>query len=182
MLFFLPVYLGLVALSWRRIGGWALPAWAANLFGLCIVAATALWVIARIDNGDESWTHDVPLPVLLIPHLGPLLMALLLVRLFRPREPGDFWALQGLGLLQVALGCVLANGTLFGASLLAYLIVAVCAVAFHERYRQMRRRSAHRCRSMRPRLRANRLAGVRPALGAGGRGAGRSAVRADAAL
>jgi hypothetical protein len=136
ILVLLPVYVGLVALSWRRIGGWAMPAWAANLLGVGIVAGAGLWMAQRIGDGDDTWSRDVPVAVLLIPHLGPVLMALLLVRLFRPRQPGEFWALQGYGLLQVALGCALASGTLFGACLLAYLVVGVCAVAFHEQHTQ----------------------------------------------
>lgn len=56
-----------------------------------------------------------------LPYTGPLLMAALLVKVFRPRGPGDFWRLQGLGLMQVGLGCVLAAGPEFGGLLLAYL-------------------------------------------------------------
>jgi hypothetical protein len=69
----------------------------------------------------------------LIPFLGPVLMAALLVRLFRPASPGDFWLVQGLGLLQVALACVLADTTLFGLLLLLYLVTALSALAAHER-------------------------------------------------
>jgi transglutaminase-like putative cysteine protease len=65
-------------------------------------------------------------------------MSLLVVRLFRPPAAGDFWMLQGLGLLQVALGCVLASSMLFGVCLVVYLFVAGCAVACHERHVQGR--------------------------------------------
>jgi hypothetical protein len=132
-------YLGLVALAWRKTDRWALPAWAANLFGLLILAGAALWGGARVSNSENTWVSEVPLAAIVIPYLGPVLMALLLVRLFRPRTPGDFWLLQGLGLLQVALGCVLASGTLFGVCLLAYLVVAVCALASRERRSQVLR-------------------------------------------
>jgi hypothetical protein len=46
--------------------------------------------------------------------------------------------LQGLGLLQVALGCVLASGMIFGIMLFLYLVVAGCAIASHERHVQSR--------------------------------------------
>src|SRR5262249_10231215 len=74
-----------------------------------------------------------------IPYLGPMLMGLLLVRLFRPIHRDDFWLLQCLALLQVALGCVLASDAVFGVCLLAYLSAALCAVAAHEREAQVRR-------------------------------------------
>jgi transglutaminase-like putative cysteine protease len=126
-------YLGLVALSWRRGGQGTLPVWAANLLGLAIAAGAGLWVQVRLGNRADTWVRDVPLPAIVIPYLGPVLMALLLVRLFRPRTPSDFWVLQGLGLLQVALGCVLASSSLFAISLFAYLVAAICALAAHER-------------------------------------------------
>jgi hypothetical protein len=133
----LPPYLALVALSWQLAGQRTLPAWAANLLGVAIAAAAALWIGARVGAGD-GWMRDVPLPALVIPYLGPVLMALLLVRLFRPTSPDDFWLLQGLGLLQTALGCVLASGPVFALCLLAYLAAGVCALAAHERHAQLR--------------------------------------------
>jgi hypothetical protein len=127
----LPVYLGLVCLSWWLGRCWTLPMWAANVLGVLIAGGAALWVWYGLSD-EGTWTQEVPLPGVIIPYLGPVLMALLLVRLFRS-SPGDFWALQALGLLQVALGCVLAGDTLFSLLLLPYLVVALCALAAHER-------------------------------------------------
>jgi hypothetical protein len=134
----LPVYLGLIALAWWRPQRKSLPAWVANLLAVVIAGSATLWLIMRSNNAEESWSRDVPLAVLVIPHLGAVLMALLVVRLFRPPTPVDFWMLQGLGLLQVALACVLASGTIFGTLLIVYLIVAGCAIASHERHVQSR--------------------------------------------
>ena len=133
----LLLYLGLLLLSWRLAGRRALPAWAANLLGLGIAAGAAVWIAVRVSNQDDAWTVDVPLAAAVIPYLGLVLMALLLVRLFRPPAPGDFWTLQGLGLLMAALGCVLASDTLFTVFLLPYLGVAFCALAAHERHAQI---------------------------------------------
>src|SRR5262249_22995870 len=131
--FFGVVYLALVGVSWWGAGRWTLPTWAANGLGLLIAAASAGWIAARMgDVSANLMLQDVPVTAALVPYLGPVLMALLLVRLFRPRVPGDFWVLQGLGLLQVALGCVLTSSTLFGVVLLAYLVAALCALAAHE--------------------------------------------------
>ncbi len=65
------------------------------------------------------------MPAGLLPYVGPLLIGLLVVMLFRPRTPRDFWLLQGVSALQVALACVLAtnpqSGLLFGVLLAAYV-------------------------------------------------------------
>jgi hypothetical protein len=134
----LPIYLGLIAISWRRGQRKALPAWLGNVLALLVTLAAVAWMLVRSNTFEDTWSRDVPLPVLLIPHLGSVLMVLSLLRLFRPPSTVDFWVLQGLAVLQVALGCVLASGYLFGASLLAYLVVAGCAVACHERLVQGR--------------------------------------------
>lgn len=130
-------YLLLIGLSWRQAGRWMLSDRAANLLGLACTAAALGWAAFRLRSHDgDLWHQDIPLTAAIIPYLGPVLMTLQLVRLFRPRSHDDFWLLQGLGLLQVALGCVLASGTLFGGCLATYLVVGLCAMAAHERQRQ----------------------------------------------
>src|SRR5262245_55573380 len=134
----LAVYLALLALHARLGKRYSLPNWAANVLGLLIAAGTVVWAWWRISDA-ASWAAQIELPGALIPFLGPVLMALLLVRLYRPIRQDDFWLLQLLGLFQVALGCVLGSDALFGLCLLAYLAAALCAVAFHERQVQSRR-------------------------------------------
>jgi hypothetical protein len=75
-------------------------------------------------NGQEFYVR-------LVPYIGPFLMALLTVWLFRKRGPADFWYLQGMGLVQVALGCVLASSPLFGALMAVYLTSALGCLALH---------------------------------------------------
>lgn len=141
--FILVPYLVFVGLSWRRAGRWELPVWGANLLGLLIAGTGAGYIAARLGDIETNvWLRDVPVTAAIVPFLGPVLMSLLLVRLYRPRAPGDFWILQGLGLLQVALGCVLTSSTLFGIALLAYLVVALCALTAYERHRQAVRSAA----------------------------------------
>jgi transglutaminase-like putative cysteine protease len=138
MPYVLLVYLGLIGLSYRLSGRWYLGAWGANLLGLTIALSVTVWVMIRLREPDAAdWISDVPVAVALVPFLGPLLMALLLVRLFRPQAPNDFLVLQGFGLVQVALGSVLTSGTMFGIFLLCYLVFAICAIAAHHSYRQM---------------------------------------------
>jgi hypothetical protein len=80
---------------------------------------------------EDSWLRNAPMPAGMVPPLGPVLMALLLVKLFCPRLPHDFWLRQGMGLLQVALACVLASGPLLGVLLAAYLTSGLACLATH---------------------------------------------------
>lgn len=136
----LLVYLGLVWLSWKLGKRFALPGVVANLLGAFVALGVGVWFWVRLPPAPSN-THHGPAAQLseafldgtFIPYLGPMLMALLVVRLYRPVRQDDFWLLQALGLLQAALGCVLGNDSLFGVCLLAYLAVGLCAVAAHER-------------------------------------------------
>lgn len=136
-------YLFLVLLSWRQSGRWMLSNVTANLLGLLAAGAAVGWAALRLHNAEAgAWQQDVPITAAIVPYLGPALLALLLIRLYRPRSLDDFWLLQGLGMAQVALACVLASGTLFGICLLGYLVVILCAMAAHEQQRQARRFAA----------------------------------------
>src|SRR5262249_3862013 len=73
----------------------------------------------------ELLATGLPWPTSLLPQVGPLLMLLLLVKLYRPKQGNDLGMLHVIGLLQVALGCVLAGEPLFGLLLLLYLLCAL---------------------------------------------------------
>jgi transglutaminase-like putative cysteine protease len=124
--------LALLVLAWWAEGRWTLPAWGANVLGVLIAAGAAYWLMKQFSD-SESQIAQLPMPLALLPAFGPLVIATLLVELFRPRRPGDFWWLQGLGLLQVGLGCVLADGPEFGILLAAYLVSALACLALHYR-------------------------------------------------
>ncbi len=134
--YFLPLlpwcllpYLVLLVAAFRAEGRWVLPAWGANVAGVLIVVGIALW--ARAQPAGPGDIKGLPIPVRMVPYAGPFLMALLTVQLFRPRGPNDFWLLQGMGLLQVALGCVLASGALFGLLMAVYLACALGCLVLH---------------------------------------------------
>jgi hypothetical protein len=122
--------LALMLVAFLVEGRWTLPAWTANLLGVLIAAGWGLWIDQRFFADGET-THEMvaPLPAALLPDMGPLLMLLILVRLFRPKERQDFWVFQGLGLLEVALGCVLGFTPWFGAVLFLYVVCALWALA-----------------------------------------------------
>jgi hypothetical protein len=63
-------------------------------------------------------------------------MILLTAKVFRPKKPSDLWLLQGIGLLQVSLGCVLANDFLFGVLMLAYLASVLWFLALFHLHRE----------------------------------------------
>jgi hypothetical protein len=136
-LFFMPELqfallplLALVLTACFAEGRWVLPVWGANLLGLLIAAGGAWWMAYQLGQSDNPLL-DVPLPAALVPHFGPVLMALLLVLLFRPRTPGYFWLVQGIGLLQVVLACLLATGWVFGLLLTGYLAGALGCLVLH---------------------------------------------------
>ncbi|MBY0229230.1 MAG: hypothetical protein K2W96_08140 [Gemmataceae bacterium] len=99
----LVLYLLLVLAAHHHAGRFVLSEGMANLLGLGIAVGAGFWIFHRASGPGEDWAVEVGLSAALVPYLGPVLMALLCVRLFRPRSPSDFWLLQGLGLLQVAL-------------------------------------------------------------------------------
>src|SRR4051812_16309102 len=85
------VYLGLVGLSWRLGRRFVRPSWVVNLLGVAIAAAVVGWFCLRTPAPPgasaaavASAAGDAFLDGAFIPYLGPMLMALLLVRLFRP--------------------------------------------------------------------------------------------------
>jgi hypothetical protein len=71
-----------------------------------------------------------------LPYIGPVLICLLLAKLFRPKQINDFWLLHTVGLMEVILACVLASEPLFGLLLFAYLICAVWSLSLFHAYRE----------------------------------------------
>lgn len=126
----IPVVAIATLVAWRVEGRWLLPVRAANAIALLIIAGCGAWVARQLDD-DNSWMKQAPMPAGLVPPVGPVLTALLLVKLFRPRRPADFWLLEGMGLLQVGLACVLGSGPELGLVLPGYLICLVGCLGAH---------------------------------------------------
>ena len=120
--YFLAASLALLAFAYRWESRWALSADAANRLGMVIAIGSAFWILFKLPrNEDDLLASGVPWPAGLLPHLGPLLFLLLLVKLFRPKRLADFWVMQTIGLMMVTLSCVLAAEPLFGVLLVLYL-------------------------------------------------------------
>jgi transglutaminase-like putative cysteine protease len=132
--FLIPVGLLLVAAFFLE-GRWLIPIWGANALGLAITAGTVAWVrylyVQRLEGADFSG-GTIPWPAALLPHVGPLLMLLLLIKLFRPKQDHDYWLLQTIGFLEVALACVLAGEMLFGLLLFSYLACGLWSLSLYQ--------------------------------------------------
>jgi hypothetical protein len=113
-----------------------MPAWAANILAIVIFACVCGWIARSVASGDDPILLSTPLPTALLPYLGPLLIVLLLVKLFRPKKVGDTWLLQGLGVMEVGLACVLAGDLVFGGLLLAYVASFVYSLAIFYQFRE----------------------------------------------
>jgi transglutaminase-like putative cysteine protease len=129
ILFFAGPVLALLLVAYVVEGRWALPTWASNLLGLVIGAGWGVWLDQRFFGETEGWHDALPLSAALLPEVGPLLLIVVLAKLFRPKERRDVWVLHGLGLLQVALACVLGFTPAFGALLFVYVVCALWSLA-----------------------------------------------------
>lgn len=115
---------------------WVLPIWAANLLGLIIAVGVGTWTLPPFWHALNAPQQNVMIPATVLPFVGPLLMALILVKAYRPKKLADYWVLHGLGLLLIGLGCTLASDPVFGALLLAYFACALWCLALFYLYRE----------------------------------------------
>jgi hypothetical protein len=118
----IPVVLALIAAAYRLEGRWALPVWAANLIAFFSCAGMIVALRVYVEDNPQSFAANVPLPTAWVPFAGPPFLVLLLVKLFRARKSSEIWHLQGMGLLQAALACVLGGDPLVGLLLCGYLV------------------------------------------------------------
>jgi transglutaminase-like putative cysteine protease len=121
----IPV-LGLLAGAFvLDVRGWILPAWAANVCGGLIAAGWMTWILFRLFTSEAMWIRVIPLPAALLPDIGLLVLLLMTVQAFRPKTRRDFWLLQTLAMLLVALGCILAGDPVFGWLMAGYTLCAI---------------------------------------------------------
>ena len=136
---FLPLMALVFALAWRYEGRWVISETASNYLGVFIGLATGGWILLQLPRSQEALiTGGVPWPAGLLPHLGPLLLVLLAVKLFRPKQLADAWVIQTIGLMLVTLACVLAGDPLFTLLLVGYFASLVWCLAIFHLYRARR--------------------------------------------
>jgi transglutaminase-like putative cysteine protease len=139
--FQLPVLL-LIAVAYRLEGRWALSDRTGSTLAALICAGLLTMFIIQIGQDTDTFAALAPLPMLLVPYAGPVLVVLLLIKLFKWRRPSDAWQLQTIGLLQAALACLLGGDPLFGLLLCAYLLSALWWLMLFSLHRQHARDSA----------------------------------------
>ncbi|MBY0526108.1 MAG: DUF3488 and transglutaminase-like domain-containing protein [Gemmataceae bacterium] len=125
----LPIAVALVA-GYLSEGRWAMSvAWANAVAGI-IAACVAVWTFLRMVEAPGGPAADGTLLwVRLLPHLGFLLIILMLAKLFRPKGAADYWFLFGMAFVAVALACALDNDFPFGLLLLAFLVCVLWSLA-----------------------------------------------------
>lgn len=120
-----PYITGAVLLSlgvaYQLEGRWSLSLRAANFVGGALILILVGWIAFQFVRKPTDLVLHLPFPAFILPFLGPVLMILIPAKLFRPKHNGDYWAMHGIGLLAVALGCAMANDMFFGVLLIGYL-------------------------------------------------------------
>src|SRR5581483_8250843 len=103
-------------------------------------------------------------------YAGPFLLLLMLAKLFRPKQTFDFWILHTVGLLQVALACVLATEALFGLLLFTYLTCLLWSLTLFYLHREHEHAEGRaRLRAERGKNASARMSSLRPRFLAPGR-------------
>jgi hypothetical protein len=125
-----------LVVAYQVEGRWSLSLRAANVLGGVIGVIAIIWIAYQFSRADGMLMEQLPSPTWVLPYLGPLLMILIPAKLFRPKHNGDFWGLQAIGLIAVALGCALSGDVLFALLLLAYLTAAMTSLTLFYYYRQ----------------------------------------------
>src|SRR5689334_21013650 len=84
----------LFALAFVLEGRWSLTVLAANILGVFIASGAALWILSRLLRPPEGFGVAMPWQAMLLPYIGPVLICLVLAKLFRPKQVNDFWLLH----------------------------------------------------------------------------------------
>jgi transglutaminase-like putative cysteine protease len=119
-------------------GRWALSMLAANLLGFAIAAGSAVWIAWYFIHPPAAVAETTGAATAVLPYLGPVVMILMLAKLFRPKQVHDYWLLHSIGLLQVVLACVLASDATFGLCLLGYVACFLWSLSLFHLYRGQR--------------------------------------------
>jgi hypothetical protein len=134
--FLVPVGLLMLA-AFVLEGRWILPLRSTNLLGLAIAAGTLSWMVYMISRpSNQLLLAGMSVLGSTLPFFGPVLMVLLLAKLFRPKGSRDFWGLQLIGLIEVTLACILSGDPLLGALLVGYLLCGVWSLTLFYLHRE----------------------------------------------
>lgn len=103
-----------------------LPDVAGNVLGGLIGSVGGLWALMQ---GMEN--RHLPLSVALIPFIACLVPLLTVVKILRRQLSRDFWVLHGLGVVQVAIGCILGADDAMVVPLGLYAVLSLASLRSH---------------------------------------------------
>lgn len=130
MPFFAILVIGLIAISWRHEGRWEMSESTANHLALVIALSCFGWILFRLPRTDADLiASEIPWPAGLLPHLAPVVMVLILAKLFRPKRRADYWVFQAMALISMILASVLTGEAIFLGWLTGYLILVIASLA-----------------------------------------------------
>jgi hypothetical protein len=136
--FLIPVET-LLVVAFLVEGRWALTLAASNAIGVLIAAGSGIWIARSLMVPSSQLIDAAPYPAALLPYCGPVLMIIMLAKLFRPKDINDYWGLQLIGLMEVALGCILGGELAFSFWLFAYVACALWSLMLFYFYRECKR-------------------------------------------
>ena len=128
----------LIGVAYQLEGRWSLSLRAANFVGGALTLMLIGWIGLQFVRKPTEVVQHLPFPAFLLPYLSPVLMILIPAKLFRPKHNGDYWAMQGIGILAVALGCAMAYDMFFGVLLIVYMFCFAWSMSLFHLYRESR--------------------------------------------
>ncbi len=134
--FFLIPALVLLVIAFVVEGRWVLSPFASNVFGVIIAVGAALWVARSLAAPTNQLIENAPYPAAFLPFGGPILILVMLAKLFRPKQVSDYWGLHIIGLMEMALACILGGDPEFSIWLLAYAASALWSLVLFSLYRE----------------------------------------------
>lgn len=103
-----------------------LPDAAGNTLGGLIGIAGGVWALTQ-----AMANRNLPLSVALIPFIACLIPCLTVVKILRRQLTRDFWVLHALGVVQVAIGCILGADDIMVVPLGFYAVMSLASLRSH---------------------------------------------------
>jgi len=103
-----------------------LPDAAGNTLGGLIGIAGGVWALTQ-----AMGNKNLPLSVALIPFIACLIPCLTVVKILRRQLTRDFWVLHALGVVQVAIGCILGADDIMVVPLGFYAVMSLASLRSH---------------------------------------------------
>lgn len=127
----------LLGAAFRIEGRWELSLRHANLVGFILVALLGLWALYQTIRPATGLMDNLPWPASALPYMAPVIMILIPAKMFRPKHVGDYWAMQGLGILAMALACAMTSEGLFVLLFGLYALIFTWNLAAFFLFREM---------------------------------------------